>query len=72
MASTILPLELVDRCIGSSIWVLMKNEREFVGTLMGFDDYVSKYHILTFKLCYLYDQGRMLIITDMVLKDVKE
>ena len=43
MASTILPLELVDRCIGSSIWVLMKNEREFTGTLMGFDDYVSTY-----------------------------
>lgn len=45
MASTILPLELVDRCIGSSIWVLMKNEREFVGTLMGFDDYVSEYKL---------------------------
>lgn len=43
MASTILPLELVDRCIGSPIWVLMKNEREFTGTLMGFDDYVSEY-----------------------------
>lgn len=42
MASTILPLELVDRCIGSPIWVLMKNEREFTGTLMGFDDYVSE------------------------------
>lgn len=42
MATTILPLELVDRCIGSSIWVLMKNEREFTGTLMGFDDYVSE------------------------------
>lgn len=43
MASTILPLELVDRCIGSPIWVVMKNEREFTGTLMGFDDYVSAY-----------------------------
>lgn len=42
MASTILPLELVDRCIGSPIWVVMKNEREFTGTLMGFDDYVSE------------------------------
>jgi hypothetical protein len=42
MASTILPLELVDRCIGSSIWVLMKNDREFTGTLMGFDDFVSE------------------------------
>lgn len=48
MASTILPLELVDRCIGSSIWVLMKNEREFTGTLMGFDDYVSEYRLPCF------------------------
>ncbi|CCV00406.1 unnamed protein product [Malassezia sympodialis ATCC 42132] len=39
--ATILPLELVDRCIGSRIWVVMKSEREFVGTLLGFDDYVS-------------------------------
>ncbi|WFD21095.1 hypothetical protein MCAP1_003352 [Malassezia caprae] len=38
--ATILPLELVDRCIGSRIWVVMKSEREFVGTLLGFDDYV--------------------------------
>lgn len=41
MSATILPLELVDRCIGSSIWVVMKSQREFVGKLMGFDDYVS-------------------------------
>ncbi|WFD34869.1 RNA-binding protein lsm5 [Malassezia cuniculi] len=39
--STILPLELVDRCVGSSIWVVMKSKREFVGTLLGFDDYVN-------------------------------
>jgi hypothetical protein len=55
MASTILPLELVDRCIGSPIWVLMKNEREFTGTLMGFDDYVSKSlfrsHSRTYAVC---------------------
>ncbi|KAL7421530.1 hypothetical protein Q5752_003299 [Cryptotrichosporon argae] len=41
MASTILPLELIDRCIGSPIWVVLKNDREFTGTLMGFDDYVN-------------------------------
>ena len=59
MASQILPLELVDRCIGSKLWVIMKSgrsfsaggsvlanqpliaEREFVGTLIGFDDYVN-------------------------------
>ncbi|KAF8202967.1 hypothetical protein BJ912DRAFT_1018819 [Pholiota molesta] len=41
MASQILPLELIDRCIGSKIWVIMKSEREFTGTLLGFDDYVN-------------------------------
>uniref|UniRef100_A0A1I7XHS6 Sm domain-containing protein n=1 Tax=Heterorhabditis bacteriophora TaxID=37862 RepID=A0A1I7XHS6_HETBA len=39
--STLLPLELVDKCIGSRIWVIMKGEKEIVGTLMGFDDYVN-------------------------------
>merc|ERR1712048_690739 len=36
-----LPLELIDKCIGSKIWIIMKNERELVGTLRGFDDYVN-------------------------------
>jgi hypothetical protein len=35
--------ELIDRCINSRIWVIMKGDREFVGTLMGFDDYVSEW-----------------------------
>lgn len=55
-AATILPLELVDRCIGSNIWVVMKTQREFVGKLLGFDDYVSTYHANQ----------------DMVLEDVTE
>ncbi|KIY70995.1 Sm-like ribonucleo protein [Cylindrobasidium torrendii FP15055 ss-10] len=41
MASQILPLELIDRCIGSRIWVIMKSEREFTGKLLGFDDFVN-------------------------------
>jgi hypothetical protein len=42
--SAVLPLELMDRCIGSSVWVIMKSDgREIVGTLRGFDDYVSEY-----------------------------
>ncbi|ETW87382.1 hypothetical protein HETIRDRAFT_307658 [Heterobasidion irregulare TC 32-1] len=41
MASQVLPLELIDRCIGSRIWVIMKNDREFTGTLLGFDDFVN-------------------------------
>ncbi|ROW06029.1 hypothetical protein VMCG_04614 [Cytospora schulzeri] len=33
--------ELVDKCVGSRIWVIMKGDREFSGTLLGFDDYVN-------------------------------
>ncbi|KAK9380583.1 U6 snRNA-associated Sm-like protein LSm5 [Kockiozyma suomiensis] len=39
--SQLLPLELVDKCVGSRIWVVMKTDREFSGTLLGFDDFVN-------------------------------
>ncbi|KAH3686510.1 hypothetical protein WICPIJ_002011 [Wickerhamomyces pijperi] len=39
--SQILPLELIDKCIGSRIWVLLSGDKEFVGTLIGFDDFVN-------------------------------
>uniref|UniRef100_A0A671QCC7 LSM5 homolog, U6 small nuclear RNA and mRNA degradation associated n=1 Tax=Sinocyclocheilus anshuiensis TaxID=1608454 RepID=A0A671QCC7_9TELE len=39
--SQLLPLELVDKCIGSRIHIVMKNDKEIVGTLLGFDDFVS-------------------------------
>lgn len=60
MTSQLLPLELIDRCVGSPIWVIMKGDKgrwralrssrlrvlmimaEFSGTLLGFDDFVSK------------------------------
>ncbi|KAG6012208.1 RNA-binding protein lsm5 [Claviceps lovelessii] len=41
MASQLLPLELIDKCVGSKIWVIMKGDKEFSGTLVGFDDYVN-------------------------------
>ncbi|KUF98017.1 CBL-interacting protein kinase 31 [Phytophthora nicotianae] len=37
----ILPLELIDKCIGSKLWIVMKGDKEFLGTLRGFDDYVT-------------------------------
>jgi len=40
-ASTLLPLELIDKCIGSKIHIIMKNDKEIVGTLLGFDDFVN-------------------------------
>ncbi|XP_039817551.1 uncharacterized protein LOC120679964 isoform X1 [Panicum virgatum] len=39
--SQLLPSELIDRCIGSKIWVIMKGDKELVGTLCGFDVYVN-------------------------------
>ncbi|KLO14471.1 like-Sm ribonucleo protein [Schizopora paradoxa] len=41
MSTQVLPLELIDKCIGSQIWVIMKSEREFTGKLLGFDDFVN-------------------------------
>lgn len=41
MASQLLPLELIDKCVGSKIWVVMKGDKEFCGVLLGFDDYVN-------------------------------
>lgn len=37
----ILTAALVDKCTGSRIWVLMQDNREIVGTLRGFDEYVN-------------------------------
>jgi U6 snRNA-associated Sm-like protein LSm5 len=39
--SLILPSELIDKCIGSRMWILMKGDKEIVGTLRGFDVYVN-------------------------------
>lgn len=39
--SHILPSELLDKCIGSKIWVLMRGDKELIGTLRGFDVYVN-------------------------------
>eukprot|EP01114_Cavostelium_apophysatum_P021178 TRINITY_DN730_c0_g1_i2.p1 TRINITY_DN730_c0_g1~~TRINITY_DN730_c0_g1_i2.p1 ORF type:complete len:102 (-),score=17.29 TRINITY_DN730_c0_g1_i2:35-340(-) len=40
-ASQLLPLELIDKCIGSKLWIIMKGDKELVGILRGFDDYVN-------------------------------
>ncbi|KAF7458132.1 putative small nuclear ribonucleoprotein E [Cryptosporidium felis] len=39
--NAILPLALIDKCIGSKIYVVMKGDREFSGVLRGFDEYVN-------------------------------
>jgi len=76
-------LELIDKCIGSRIWIIMKGDKEFVGTLRGFDDYVSILFFLLFiyvvaSIEVLYALNCIISFTlncltlDMVLDDVTE
>ena len=37
----VLPLEVVDKCQGNLVWVLMQGNREFYGLLRGFDEYMN-------------------------------
>lgn len=38
----ILPLEVMDKCIGRKMWIVMRDEsKEFYGTLQGFDEYMN-------------------------------
>merc|ERR1711966_569532 len=39
--SHVMPSELIDKCVGSKIWILLKDDKEIVGTLRGFDAYVN-------------------------------
>ena len=37
----VLPLDTIESCVGKKVWVIMKNKKELVGTLKGYDDYVN-------------------------------
>ena len=37
----VLPLEVVDKCIGNRVWIQMQGDREFFGLLRGFDEYLN-------------------------------
>ncbi|NWU72213.1 LSM5 protein, partial [Pterocles burchelli] len=64
--SQLLPLELVDKCIGSRIHIVMKSDKEIVGTLLGFDDFVS---ILWWKCLRpeITPEGRRITKLDQIL-----
>mmetsp|Transcript_20604 Transcript_20604/g.26652 ORF Transcript_20604/g.26652 Transcript_20604/m.26652 type:complete len:93 (-) Transcript_20604:341-619(-) len=53
----VLPLELIDKAIGSKVWILMKGRTELVGTLQGFDDYVNL--VLADAIEYSYEGGQL-------------
>lgn len=54
MATRILPLELIDKAIGSQIWILLRGTKEVTGTLRGFDDYVSIILLLVWERIILF------------------
>jgi len=76
MATRILPLELIDKAIGSSIWIMMMGNKEIVGTLKGFDDYVSVDPNRCNHLCvllYLFDTvSYRFVQVNLVLDDAVE
>ena len=37
----ILPLEIIDKTISQPVWIVLQSNREFTGTLVGFDDFVK-------------------------------
>uniref|UniRef100_A0A8C7SKS6 U6 snRNA-associated Sm-like protein LSm5 n=1 Tax=Oncorhynchus mykiss TaxID=8022 RepID=A0A8C7SKS6_ONCMY len=68
--SQLLPLELVDKCIGSRIHIVMKNDKEIVGTLLGFDDFVSVESFLLTTLLFFSEitpEGRRITKLDQIL-----
>ncbi|XP_072350983.1 U6 snRNA-associated Sm-like protein LSm5 isoform X1 [Scyliorhinus torazame] len=62
--SQLLPLELVDKCIGSRIHIVMKNDKEIVGTLLGFDDFVMLEDVTEFEIT---PEGRRITKLDQIL-----
>ena len=64
LSTQVLPLELIDKTIGTKIWVLMRGSKEVTGTLLGFDDYVSD-RFLHFAILSLYIIFDALLVSHM-------
>jgi len=32
---------MIDKCQGNNIWIIMQGDKEFYGTLRGFDEYFN-------------------------------
>ena len=46
------PLALLDKCIGSKLWIVLKGDKEFVGNLQEISGYETPNAILN--LCFFY------------------
>ncbi|KAJ0059958.1 hypothetical protein NL108_017176, partial [Boleophthalmus pectinirostris] len=59
--------ELVDKCIGSRIHIVMKTDKEIVGTLLGFDDFTFVVMYLFFCFSEITPEGRRITKLDQIL-----
>ncbi|KAJ0022565.1 hypothetical protein NQD34_014699, partial [Periophthalmus magnuspinnatus] len=59
--------ELVDKCIGSRIHIVMKTDKEIVGTLLGFDDFVNICCHFYFCFSEITPEGRRITKLDQIL-----
>ncbi|NXT97887.1 LSM5 protein, partial [Buphagus erythrorhynchus] len=64
--------ELVDKCIGSRIHIVMKSDKEIVGTLLGFDDFVtivpgSVFLLFLISFSEITPEGRRITKLDQIL-----
>ncbi|QLG71105.1 hypothetical protein HG535_0B01430 [Zygotorulaspora mrakii] len=41
MSVEVVPLEIIDKTINQKVWIILQSNREFTGTLVGFDDFVN-------------------------------
>ena len=69
MSNRILPLELIDKAIGSPIWILMRGQTELTGILRGFDDYVNL--VLDDAVEYSPDPRDKSVVVKKELKDIQ-
>lgn len=37
----VVPLEIIDKTVNQKVWIILQSNREFTGTLVGFDDFVN-------------------------------
>lgn len=86
MASQLLPLELIDKCVGSRIWVIMKGDKGAFDIAcsclhhlltMPAQSSVAHYSALTtssvrFLSLIYFDAAMLMLLPDMVLEDVTE
>ena len=52
--TNVLPLALIEKCINAKVWVIMRGNTEFTGTLKGYDDFINL--VLEDVTEYTYDE----------------